>query len=182
MARHTAFHTRRSASLVGLLLLAVLAGCGDTPLPTEPDPCPAELTRTAGRWTGRAGEVRVTMRLVPTRVPRDFFGFTFMADVVSGSGVADHPDDSRDVTFRVEFSCSSGRITSTVVANAPPPEPGAPSPFAYDAATLNVVSVTSTQLVADLVRASASVERPNPFDTDARIIFERLNPWESDPD
>lgn len=129
-----------------------------------------------------AGDVRLSMRLVPVRVPRSLFGFNYTEAVTAGEGVADHPDDTRDVTLRLEFSCSSGLITSSVLAKAPPSEPGAPSPFSYEIATLQVVSVSSTHLVADLKHAQVSVGRPNPFDADARVVFERLPPWASNPE
>ncbi|MFN2316040.1 MAG: hypothetical protein ABR551_09345 [Gemmatimonadales bacterium] len=173
MTRHTTFRTRPNATLVGLLLLASLTGCGDTPLPTEPDPCPADLAMMAGHWTGMAGDVRVTMQLAPTRFSDTFFGFTTMHDAMSGAGMADHPEDSRNVTFSVKFWCFLGTISSSAMADAPPPEPGAPMMSSYWVARLDVVSVSSTELVVDLRRAAPHTTLPNPFDTDLRIVFER---------
>lgn len=175
MAWRATFHTRRNPSLVGFFLLASMTGCGgDSPLPTEPDPCLADLSRSAGRWAGMAGDVSITMRLVPTRVSRSLFGFSYTVAAIVGEAVADHPDDSRDVTLRMELHCDSGLITSTVVAKAPPSQPGAPSPFAYEVARLQVVSVSATRLVADLVPTWTVPDLPNPFDAGARIVFERL--------
>lgn len=173
MARHPIFHARRNATLAGLLLLAGVAGCGDTPLPTEPDPCPADLAMMAGQWTGMAGDVRVTMQLVRTRVSRSLFGFAYMVDVMSGSGVADHPEDTRDVTFAVEFSCALKVISTAMVAHVSSPGAGTPVWSYYQVALLDVVSVSANQVVADLRPVPTTAGKPNPFDTDVRIVFER---------
>ncbi len=173
MAQIPTSRTYRSL-FAGLLLLAVQAGCSSTsPLPTEPDTCPADLALMAGRWTGMAGDVRVTMQLAPTRFSDTFLGFTTMHDAMSGAGLADHPEGSRNVTFSVKFWCFLGTISSWMMANAPPPEPGAPMVASYGVAKLDVVSVSATQLVVDLRRAASHWTLPNPFDADLRIVFTR---------
>lgn len=170
MAQIPTSRTYRSL-FAGLLLLAGLAGCGDGPLPLEPDPCAADLTLMAGHWTGMAGDVRVTMQLSPTRVYRFLIFATALVDAMSGPGVADHPEDTLDVTFAVEFWCWDG-LSSPLIVN-PPPESDAPVQSPYPVASLSVVSVGATQLVADLKPSPTPSALPNPFGRNLRIVFER---------
>jgi hypothetical protein len=122
-----------------------------------------------------AGDVRVTMALAPKKVQGSIFGLPFTLDVMSGRGMADHPDDNHDISASFEFMCRSGLgLHSTVYADSTPAEAGAPpTGQVYRVGLIEIQSVTSTRIVAALKPVQAPVNRPNPFDAQVQIEFVR---------
>jgi hypothetical protein len=154
----------------GLIFLTGLVGCGgDSALPTEPDPCPANLALMVGHWTGMAGNVRVTMSLAPKKVPV----FKSSLDAMSGRGMADPPDENRDVPVSFQFICELGLI-SAIEADVPPAQAGAPpSGQVYTVGYLEVQSITANRLVAVLTPVSPGMNLPYPFEAQVQIEFGR---------